>query len=93
MEEANIKIDEYLVEQLEREDVMDEKEETNPGQERNESEGMDPMERGSEKAEDVSAPTDLDDEDITLGEFFNKRRRASEDFGDFGEELRKKGRI
>ena len=52
MEQANIKMDEYLAEQLERED---EKKETNPGQEKNESEGMAPMKCGSEKEGDVPA--------------------------------------
>ena len=68
------------------------KEEATSMQERNEDEGMDPEERGSERVEDVPVPTDADDDDITLGEFFNKRKGASEDFGDFGEELRKKGK-
>ena len=92
MEKANIKMDEYLAEQWEREDESEEKEEAVPRQERNEDERTDPAERGSEKAENVSVPTDVGDKDMTLGEFFNKTEEISEDFGDFGEELRRERR-
>ena len=40
------------------------------------------MERGGEKAEDVPVPTDVDDEDMTLGDFFNKRKGARHDTTD-----------
>lgn len=92
MEKANIKKDEFLAEQLEHEDGKEEEEEVAPRQERNEDEGMAPDERGSERAENAPAPTDVDDEDITLGEFFYKRKRVSGEFGDFGEVLRRKGK-
>ena len=82
MDKANITMYEYLTEQLEREDEGKEKEEAVPRQERNEDERTDPEERGSEKAENVPAPTDVDDEDMTLGEFFNEKNRISEDFED-----------
>lgn len=84
MEKANIEIDEYLAEQLEREDEKNEEEESVPKQERNEDKRTDPEERGSERAENAPAPTDVHDEDTTLGEVSNKRKGVSEDFGEFG---------
>ena len=92
MDKANIKMDEDLAEQLEREEEKEYKR-RKLIQDRNESEGVDPKERASEKAEDAPAPTDVDDEDITLGEFFDKREGVSEEFGDFGEELRRGGKM
>ena len=40
----------------------------------------DPVERGEEKAEYVPVPEDMDEEDVTLGEFQNKREWISEEY-------------
>ena len=72
MEKGNIKMDEYMAEQLEREDEEEGRKEASPRPKKNEDGRTDP-------AEDVPAPTDVDDEDITLGEFSNKRKGIAVD--------------
>ena len=79
--ESKSQIDVYLSGQLERENEEEENKEpsVSPTPQKNEDDGVDPMERGGEKAEGVPVPTDVDDEDMTLGDFFNKRTGARHD--------------
>ena len=74
MGKTHIKMDEYLAERLgPRKPTV-----SSRPQERKDD-GADSMERGGGKAEDVPVPTDADDEDMTLGEIFTKRKRARHD--------------